>query len=100
MKKHFKGIVIVEIPHQRTASAWVADDWADAASRAGTEHTRADKVRDEIAHDLSGCHFFATAKDLKWFLENYTGHQKHAAIRAARECGEMLNWVQPVEEAE
>jgi hypothetical protein len=87
-----KGIVIVEIPHQRPASSWVADNWPDAARRANTTYSRADLVRAEISNDLHACYFFTTAKDLRWFLENYTGHQKFEAIRVARESGELLDW--------
>jgi len=88
-------IYIVEIPHQRPASCWVATDQADfcarmaeASQRSGDtpENGSFDNWTDYLASDLHRLHVFATDAEAIAALDDSTfdGHQGGRA-RAALE---------------
>jgi hypothetical protein len=103
-------IYIVEIPHQRKATAWSASSEEDFISRvlASHEQSRSDSPLPDLAegeeyrnpifeecetwlgHDLHALHIFKSEEEAREFLQHpgFTGHQAITATAALeRELG-------------
>lgn len=81
-------IFVVEIPHQRAPTVWVANDESDFIARVAADNQRAGDTPDTndfadwveyLASDLSACHVFAGIDDAADGLADITGHGSSVA---------------------
>ncbi len=104
-------LYIVEIPHQRPASCWVATNKADFCARMAEayqhhgdtpEDGSFDNWRDYLASDLHHLHVFTTDAEAVAALDDATfdGHQGGTARAALEQKLIDYDIIQPEEEAE
>lgn len=103
-------IYIVEIPHQRPASCWVATSEADFVTRVAAANSRMGDTPDEdtfeawadyLASDLHRLHVFETDADAIAALDDATfdGHQGGRARQALEDKLRAFGLISDPEEA-